>query len=420
MEDVYQAIQMIEENKTEEALLLLDQIKPKANDDELFVISDLYVQLGFLKEAKAILMDLSLRFPSETELKWVLSEVCIDLEEDQEALDLLAEIDPEDDYYLPSLLTAADLYQAQGLFEVAERKLLEAKRLAPHEILIDFARAELAFSTGDYQKALVHYQKVKQEKDQIADVAIDLRLAETYANVGEFEHALEHYQTVYTDDPEHLFRYGFVGFQSHRYDIAIKAWETLIDLDPEYASVYPYLADAYEEEGLIKEAYAISKKGLEFDPLNKELLLTIAALARRTGEAENSYQYAREAVAVDPGYKEAVLFLIENYREDGDEEAIIELLTHILEQGEAEGYYKWELAKAYEAEENYPKAFRYYSEAYPDFKEDADFLKAYGYFLIEEGHQKEATHVLAEYLALEPTDTEVEQYLDRLNDQLDS
>jgi len=190
----------------------------------------------------------------------------------------------------------------------------------------------------------------------------------------------------------------------------------LIDLEPEYPSVYPQLADIYEEEGMLTEAYAIAKRGLDFLPLNKELLLTTAGLARRNGEKENSYQYARESVAVDVGYKEAVLFLIENYREDGDNEAIIELITHILDQGEEDSYYLWELAKAYEETEAFEQALEAYQKAYPDFKDDLDFLKAYGFFLVEEGKHSEAKAVFERYLSFDVTDYEIENYLERLSD----
>ncbi|GEN56682.1 TPR repeat-containing protein YpiA [Halolactibacillus alkaliphilus] len=416
MEEIYHAIQLIEQEQTEEALTVLKEFLPGANDDEQFVISDLYIQLGLLPEAKEILERLYTHYPDETELKLVLSEIYIDLEDDEAALTLLNQIDSHDPHYLESLLTQADLYQTQGLFEVADHKLVTAKQLAPNEILIDFARAELSFSNGEYQRAIPHYLKVKQTKDQMAEVNIDHRLAESYAQIGEFESALEHFTQFEHEDEETLFQYGFVARQAHRNDIAIKAWESLIDLEPEYPSVYMPLADVYEEEGLIKEAYSISKRGLDFLPLNKELLLTVAGLARRNGERENSYQYAREAVAVDVGYKEAVLFLVENYREDGDDEAIIDLLTHILDQGEEDGYYLWELAKACDAVENYSEAYLYYNQAYDEFKDDVDFLKAYGYFLVEEGKHQEAKEVFQRYLSLDVTDYEIENYLERLGD----
>ena len=46
-------------------------------------------------------------------------------------------------YYLE-----ADLYQLQGMPEVSERKLLQAKELLPNEVIIDFALGELFYQQG--------------------------------------------------------------------------------------------------------------------------------------------------------------------------------------------------------------------------------------------------------------------------------
>ncbi|MCZ0701867.1 tetratricopeptide (TPR) repeat protein [Natronobacillus azotifigens] len=414
MEKIYRAIDLIEQNNTEEALRILANHLPHAEEEELFTIADLYQELGLITEAKEVLYDLLPKYPDEADVKIALAEIHIDLEEDPEAIELLNSINEKDPQYLSVLLLLADLYQAQGLFEVAEQKLLQAKQLEPSELLIDFALAELAFSNGEYQKAITHYEKVYREQKVFAAIDISHRLAEANASIGEFETALEHYQTAESDDTETLFRYGFIGFQANRLDIAIKSWEKVLELDPEYPSVYQYLAEVYESEGLIPEAYSTAKKGLAMDSLNKDLFLLAGMLARKIGESEKGYQFVREAVAIDPGFKEAVLFLVENYKDDEDFQAIIDLLTHIIDQGEEDGYYKWELAKALEKEEEYQQALKFYQDAYNTFKDDSDFLKEYGYFLVEEGRKNDAISIFTRYLAIEPSDTELEAYLSRL------
>lgn len=416
MNTIDQAVQLIEQDKLKEAVSILRKYIRKANDDELVMIADLFIQLGLLNDARSILESLLEQYPDEADIQLALAEIYIDLEEDELALVQLQSIDSSSEAYLAALLITADLYQSQGLFEVAEQKLIEAKQLAPDDYLIDFAQGELAFSLGNYNDALFHYEKVYHQVDQVADVDLSLRLAESLAAIGKFEDALEYYKNTASDDPDILFRYGFIAYRANRLDIAIKVWEELIKHDREFASVYNYLAEAYEEEGLIEQGYETAKTGLTLDPLNKELLLTTASLARRMGQIKESYRYARESVVIDPGFKDGILYLIENYRSDGDFEAIIELLTHIIEQGEEDGYYKWELAKAYEEQEDYSLALQFYQEAYLDFKADSDFLKSYGYFLVEEGRKKEAIQIFNRYLAIEPSDEEIENYLARLND----
>ncbi|MDC3415369.1 tetratricopeptide repeat protein [Aquibacillus salsiterrae] len=416
MEEIHKAIQLMEQNKPEDAINLLQSFLPRANEEEKFTIAELYMRWGMLNEAKHILIDFLQSYPNEEEIKIMLAEIYIDLEEDEAAIDLLNQFTPLDEGYVEALIQLADLYQAQGLFEVSEQKLLEAKNINPHEPLIDFALGELAFSVGEYQKAIPYYEKVWNVQPVIADIEIGLRLAEAYAATGDFENALDYYQSTENDNPDHLFRYGFIAFRGDRLDISIKVWEQLLETDPHFQSVYYYLAKAYDEEGMIEEGYETAKKGLRIDEFNKELFFLTGVLAHRLGKREEGLQFVRESVSIDPGYKEAVLFLIENYKNIEDNQAVIDLLTHVQELGEEEGYYKWELAKAHREIESFNDALNMYMDAYNDFKDDSDFLKEYGYFLVEEGRIKEATKVLTEYLKIEPVDIEVEEYLGRLKE----
>ncbi|MRH42410.1 tetratricopeptide repeat protein [Aquibacillus halophilus] len=420
MEEIHEAITLMEQNKTEDAIKKLEQFLPRADEEEKFTVAELYMQWGMLEEAKFILLELSEQYPNESELKVMLADIHIDLQEDDEAITILNRLTSDDEEYIGALIQLADLYQTQGLFEVAEQKLLEAKTADPLEPLIDFALAELSFSNGEYIKSIPYYEKAYHVQEVIADIEIGVRLAEAYASTGEFEKAFEFFQASQNEDPDSLFRYGFIAYRSDRLDISIKVWEQLIEKDPNYQSVYLYLAQSYELEGMVEEAFETAKKGLKVDEFNKELFHLAGVLARKLGHREDSYQLVREAVAIDPGFKEAVLFLIENYKEEHNLDAIIELLTHLIDLGEEDANYNWELAKAYNEIESYDDALNHYKDAYNNFKDDTDFLKEYGYFLIEEGRIDEAKATFSRYLTIEPTDNEVAEYVSRLKQNEDS
>ncbi|MFC7060445.1 tetratricopeptide repeat protein [Halobacillus seohaensis] len=417
MEEIHKAIQAMEAEKTEEALTILQEYLPEADEEERFTITELYIQWGLLEDAKMLLQELMERYPKEQELKVMMAEIHIDLNEDADAINLLNEFNPEDEGYLESLLQLADLYQSQGLFEVAEQKLLSAKQIEPNEAVIDFGLGELAFSNGEYNKCIPFYENAMHHQPVIAEIEVATRLAEAFAANGEFEKSLEYFQKVEEDNPDVMFRYGFVAFQALRNDIAIHVWERLIDEDPYFQSVYPLLAQAYETEGMPQEALEMAKQGLAKDEYNKELYHLAGTLSHKSGDIKSGYNYMREAVALDPGYKEAVLFLIENYKSDGDNESIIELINQLITLGEEDPGYLFELAKAYEEEEDFGQALEYYRSAYPSLKEDDVFLKAYGYFLIEEGKMEEGQKVLEEYLLIDPSNTEVEEFINRLKEK---
>ncbi|QHS22578.1 tetratricopeptide repeat protein [Virgibacillus sp. MSP4-1] len=417
MHIIEEARQQVEQGDTEKGLKLLQSYEAEANDDETFNIGLLYHQWGHLEQAEKLFHQLMDKYPMEGELKLYLAEIYVDKEQDDKAIDLLNQFNKDDDYYIPSLLELADLYQSQGLYEVAEQKLLEAKQILPNEPVIDFALGELLFASGDYNKSIPHYEKALKEDTTFNDVNVLHRLAEALALAGNWEKGLEYFQmSDGTDSPEFLFRYGFTAYRSERMDIAINMWEKLLDADPYYHSVYSLLAKAYEQEGMLEKAYETAKKGLTEEGLNKELFFLSGQIANQLGKLDEAFKDLQEAIAIDPGYKEAVVALVELYKKQEDHDNIADLLENLKREEELDPLYQWELAKAYYELEEYDLALNNYQEAYNAFTNDADFLKEYGYMLVEEGRMKEARKVLNKYLAIEPSDTYVEEFLLRLNE----
>lgn len=408
------AVDLMENEQSEKAIALLESYLLNADDEKKYTIAEFYSQWGFYEEAIIILKELLVRYPAESDIKVMLADIYIGLENDKSAIDLLADIKADDPVYIQALLQMADLYQAQGLFEVAELKLLEAKKLSPTEPIIDFALAEFFFSIGDYKRSIIYYERLFPKTKELADIRIDIRLAEAYAASGEYEIALGYFQEIDSNNPDILFKHGFTAYHAKRRDIAINIWKKVLELDEHYYTVYYELAKAYREEDLLDDAYAICKKGLQFDEYNKELYYYAGLLAYQLDDATESEKLIREAIALDPDYKEAILFMIELFKKTEDSLKIIDLILEIKELGADDPLYEWELARAYITEESYQKAFDSYEIAYNNFTEDSEFLKEYGYFLIEEGKLPDAILMFQAYLKIEPSDAEVESYLNRL------
>ncbi|WP_018933719.1 tetratricopeptide repeat protein [Gracilibacillus lacisalsi] len=417
MNTIEQAIEMIHAGEIEEALSLLNETAISADIDTKLEISQIFVELGNHDLAQEVLEDILNTEPGNSEAKLLLADIMTDDNKDEQAIELLNEIQDGDDNFLQALVQLADLYQAQGLFEVAEQKLLIAKNIAPDEPIIDFALGELLFSSGEYHKSIVYYEKLKSKTEEFAGVNISSRLAEAYALNGEFESSLHYYQSLDTEDPETLFRYGFLAYKSERYEIAIQAWEKLLEEELEYPSVYLYLAKAYEEEGMLDEAYQAGNQGVEMDPFNKEMWFTAGRITLKTGNTDQAFDLVKKAISLDNEYQEALLFLVEAYKKREEYGEIIHLLTEQVEVEPLDGIFYWELAKAYNEEEEFKQALNAYQNAYNKIKQDTDFLKDYGYFLVEEGRTSLALEIFEEYLVLEPSDFDIQQYAERLKDQ---
>lgn len=174
------------------------------------------------------------------------------------------------------------------------------------------------------------------------------------------------------------------------------------------------LAKAYEDEELLNDAYETTLKGLKLDEFNKELYYLAGTLAHKCNLDEESEKHIREAVNLDMDYKEAVLFLIELLKLKDKPEEIIELIRMVKEYGGDDPLYDWEIARAYIEIESYNDALNHYKEAYNSLQHDNDFLKEYGYFLVEEGKSLEAIKVFTTYLDQDPQDDEIMEYVNRL------
>lgn len=416
MDFIFEAMQLMENKETKRALKLINDQLPNANDEQKYAIVEFYLQWGFFEEAKELLHVLIRQYPDESELKVLLANIYIDLENDQEAIQLLNEVREGDPSYEQALLQLADLYQSQGLFEVAEQKLLQAKQINPDEIIIDLALGEFYFSIAEYPKAVLYYERIIEQTKEVANISITARLAEALASSGQYEQALHYYEQLDSDDPDLLFKFGLTAYHTDRKDLAIQVWNQVLEIDEYYHTVYYELANTYHEEGMLPEAYRISQQGIQKDNFNKELFYLAGVIAYELEKYDESEKHLSNAVALDPDYLDAGLFLIKMYKEEDDYDKIVDFISDLQAQGTTDPMYQWELASAYSELDDYDLAAEHYEEAYSYLNHNSDFLKEYGYFLVEYGQVQQAIPILKAYLNYEPTDLDMQDYLERLED----
>jgi tetratricopeptide (TPR) repeat protein len=413
MKRIEQIVKLVESGEVEQALALVPQAKADATDEEAYRLAEHLFSWGMADEARDILEPLARRYPEEGEVLLFLAEVYTELDEEEKALDILTDIGEDDPLFPRACLLAADLYQMQGLEEVSEQKLKKALEKLPEEPLLQFALAELYFSTGQYQKSVHLYQKVLEQETSIAGAFIPERLAEALSLLGEFEQALPYYERTVQEkiDSHTLFGYGFTAFQAEYYQTAIEKLSELKELDRDYVPLYLYLAKAYEHDGQLRKSYETAKEGLLVDEWNKELLLFAGKIAMKLGQADEAEAHLRKAVELDPGYVEALLALTSLLMHDERYEEAVALVEEALNQGEYDPQFEWVLARAKHRLEMYSDALNHYEEAYTFFKNDVEFLEEYGYFLMEEGDRERAKTMFEQIVRLDPAHAEVAQML---------
>ncbi|MGY3714108.1 tetratricopeptide repeat protein [Sutcliffiella cohnii] len=414
---IEKAMEHILSGDTETGLSLLKKNEKSFSDEEKYNIAHYYTQLGLINEAKSIFQELVAKYPTESELLISLAEVYIDADEDDEAVGILETVSKDDESYPQTLMLLADLYQAQGLLEVSERKLLEAKNILPSEPIIDVALGETYLSMGDYKKAIPYFVNAKKS-GEIVDFPFDERLAECYSSTGQWEEAMPYYDNALKKELniDVLFQYAFTAFQAGYFKTAIEKFREVRELDYEYASVYLYLAKALEHENLLEESFQVSKDGLAVNEYNKELQLFSAKMALKLQNFDEAEKLLREAIALDPGYLEAALTLTKLLLQEERFDDVVECIEELEKFGETDPQFDWDLALAKEGLEQYSDALNYYRQAYTSFKDNSDFLQDYAYFLLQEGLLQEAKPLFKVLLQEDPTNIELQDVYSRLEE----
>lgn len=162
-----QIVQLVEQGDVERALALAEQIKQNGSDEERYTLADQLFSWGLLEEAESLIHMLLTRYPDERELQLFLAEIYTEMDKEEEALELLMDIEEDDPYYVRACLLMADLYQMQGLEEVSEQKLLKAYEKMPNEPLVQFALAELYFTNGQYEKVCYIMNKSSRKRKRL-------------------------------------------------------------------------------------------------------------------------------------------------------------------------------------------------------------------------------------------------------------
>lgn len=392
------------------------------DDDTVYSLAEELYGLGFSSQAKRAYQKLLEKYPDEDQLRTALADIAIDEDKTDEAIAYLAEISPESNAYIESLLVLADLYQSEGLNEAAEAKLREAYDLAPEESIIKFALAEFYFATGQYNTAIPFYRELLQAGERrFSGLDIASRIGVAYALVGNFKNALGYLEQIKTTDltPDVRFQLGMTyAADPETADKAIDALEELQEIDPSYAGLYEPLGQLYEDTNDQEQALITYQAGIAVDAFNTTLYQRAAAVAQIQGEDEEADRIYREALENNPedltltiGYSNLLVAM-------GDHVGNINLLNAFLgeDDSETDPQLYWNLAQSYTALEDFEMATKYWNAALPFFLDNINFLKPAYYYFREEGETALAEEALFNYTQLAPNDYEMAELYDQLKE----
>lgn len=161
----------------------------KEDDAEtLLELAGYLESIGFLPQAKEIYLQEREDYP---EVNINLAQIATEDGDIEGAFLYLDAISPESDAYLSALLVMADIYEMEGLADVAREKLLQASQISDEPLVI-FGLAEIEMELGNYNQAIKEYAKLdNRDILELTGVSTYQRIGRAYASLGKFEAAIE-------------------------------------------------------------------------------------------------------------------------------------------------------------------------------------------------------------------------------------
>ena len=383
----------------------------KEDSDEVLLELGSYLEgIGFYPQASQIYEKLSPKFP---EVNISLASIASEDGLIEEAFAYLENISPESDWYVSALVLKADLYQMEGLTDVAREKLLEARNYSDDPLLI-FGLAELDSELGNDLEAIKGYALLDNRSIyQQTGISTYQRIGLSYARLGKFESAIEFLEKAIEleYDDQVAFELASLYFDKEEYQKAVLYFKQLDTISPDFEGYEYGYSLALHKEHRIEEALKIAQQGLSKNPFETRLLLHASQLSYELHQPEQAETYLLQAQENAEDHEEILLRLGTLYQEQERYEDIIALKTYEPENLLT----KWMIAKSYQELEELEFAEEIYQELAPDLKDNPEFLEQYIYLLRELGKIEEAKDFIQSYLQIVPDDLQMQDLYDYLS-----
>ena len=386
-------------------------VKALENDPSelLYELATYLEGIGFYPQAKEIYLKIVENFP---EVNLNLAVIASEDGQIEEAFAYLEEIQPDSDWYVSALALKADLYQLEGLTDVAREKLLEALTYSEDPLLI-LGLAELDSELENYQEAIQGYAQLDNRSIyEQTGISTYQRIGFAYAQLGKFEMATEFLEKALELEYDDLtaFELASLYFDQEEYQKAVLYFKQIDTISPDFEGYEYGYSQALHKEHQVQEALRIAKQGLEKNPFETRLLLAASQFSYELHDASGAENYLLTAKEDAEDTEEILLRLATIYLEQERYEDILDLQSEEPENLLT----KWMIARSYQEMDDLDTAYEHYQELAGDLKDNPEFLEHYIYLLRELGYFEEAKVNVQAYLKLVPDDVQMQELFERL------
>lgn len=385
-------------------------VKALENDpnDLLYELATYLEGIGFYPQAKEIYLKIVEEFP---EIHLNLAAIASEDGQIEEAFAYLEEIQADSDWYVSALALKADLYQMEGLTDVAREKLLEALTYSEDPLLI-LGLAELDSELENYREAIQGYAQLDNRTIyEQTGISTYQRIGFAYAQLGKFETATEFLEKPWVRIRwPNSFWVGRSLLWSRRIPKAVLYFKQLDTISPDFEGYEYGYSQALHKEHQVQEALRIAKQGLEKNPFETRLLLAASQFSYELHDTSGAENYLLAAKEDAEDTEEILLRLATIYLEQERYEDILDLQSEEPENLLT----KWMIARSYQEMDDLDTAYDHYQELAGDLKDNPEFLEHYIYLLRELGYFEEAKVNAQSYLKLVPDDVQMQELFETL------
>ena len=409
MNNSQQMLQALEEQDLAKAEHYFAKALENDPSDLLYELATYLEGIGFYPQAKDIYLKIVEDFP---EVHLNLAVIASEDGQIEEAFAYLEEIQADSDWYVSALLLKADLYQMEGLTDVAREKLLEALSYSDDPLLI-LGLAELDSELENYQEAIQGYAQLDNRSIyEQTGISTYQRIGFAYAQLGKFETATEFLEKALELEYDDLtaFELASLYFDREEYQKAVLYFKQIDTISPDFEGYEYGYSQALHKEHQVQEALRIAKQGLEKNPFETRLLLAASQFSYELHDASGAENYLLTAKEDAEDTEEILLRLATIYLEQERYEDILNLQSEEPENLLT----KWMIARSYQEMDDLDSAYEHYQELAGDLKDNPEFLEHYIYLLRELGYFEEAKVNAQAYLKLVPDDVQMQELFERL------
>ena len=411
MNNSQQMLQALEEQDLAKAEYYFAKALENDPSDLLYELATYLEGIGFYPQAKEIYLKIVEDFP---EVHLNLAAIASEDGQIEEAFTYLEEIKSDSDWYVSALVLKADLYQMEGLTDVAREKLLEALTYSEDPLLI-LGLAELDSELENYQEAIQGYAQLDNRLIyEQTGISTYQRIGFAYAQLGKFETATEFLEKALELEYDDLtaFELASLYFDQEEYQKAVLYFKQIDTISPDFEGYEYGYSQALHKEHQVQEALRIAKQGLEKNPFETRLLLAASQFSYELHDASSAEDYLLTAKEDAEDTEEILLRLATIYLEQERYEDILDLQSEEPENLLT----KWMIARSYQEMDDLDTAYGLYQELAGDLKDNPEFLEHYIYLLSELGYFEEAKVNAQAYLKLVPDDVQMQELYERLQE----